>query len=60
MLFYFQGKVIFDPSFKKNFNFSSSYQKGISTLCNICKQVSSMPNLVRNGSAQCFPDYMAS
>ncbi|XP_071145886.1 protein dispatched homolog 3-like [Mytilus edulis] len=54
-----KGKVIFDPSFKMNFNFSSSYQKGISTLCNICKQVSSMPNLVRNGSAQCFPDYIA-
>ena len=52
----FQGSVEFDSAFSTLFNFSNpNILYGMKQLCEVCKVFSRNTELVKNGSAQCFP-----
>jgi len=60
-VFCLQGDVEFDPKFEEQFKFGNSMlREGLRTMCLICQHIANNTDLVRKGSAQCFPSYSKS
>ncbi|KAK3104898.1 hypothetical protein FSP39_012859, partial [Pinctada imbricata] len=52
-----ERKVAYDAAFSRSFQFSNltSMKQSLSALCRVCKRIAERTDLVKNGTAQCFP-----